>query len=101
MTGTLPKHTSPRYLSILIPPSTSGNQAVKPYTHSNKKTTDMKQEIVKILLQYFSHIGMDRPSNLDEIVDFIAEDIKETADVENWNSSDVSIGLRRWIESKI
>ena len=43
---------------------------------------------------------MNIPDNFEDIVQFIYEDVCETADVDNWNDSDVIIGFRRWIESK-
>ena len=43
-------------------------------------------------------IGIDRPSNHDEIVLFCADDIEETADPDDWHSGDVEIAFRRWIE---
>lgn len=53
-----------------------------------------------MLILSFSLLGMDKPSNFDEILDFVTEDVDDTADPDNWNSVDVVIGLRRWIESK-
>lgn len=43
-------------------------------------------------------VRMDLPSNYDDILDFICNDIKETADIENWHSGDVIIAFRRFIE---
>jgi hypothetical protein len=51
------------------------------------------------LLQIFERIPMDRPENMNEIIEFVADDVMETADPRNWNSADVAIGLRRFIES--
>lgn len=45
-------------------------------------------------------IGIDKPENHDEIVDFIVDDVKATADPEDWHSGDVSIAFRRFLESK-
>ena len=45
-------------------------------------------------------IGIDKPENHEKIVDFIVEDIKETADPDNWHSGDIEIGFRRFLESK-
>jgi len=59
----------------------------------------MKKEVESHLLITLSTIGMDKPHNFDEIVDFCVNDIKETAS-KDWHSGDVAIALRRFIESK-
>ena len=61
---------------------------------------DKKTEIEHILLGLLSLIGMDKPINFDQIVEFCFQDIDETADKENWNESDVTIAFRRWIEAQ-
>ena len=63
-------------------------------------STAMKDEIELQLIQLFGYIGMDIPSNYEDIVQYIYEDILDAADVDNWNHSDVVIGFRRYIESK-
>ena len=63
-------------------------------------STAMKDEIESQLIQLFGYIGMDIPSNYEDIVQYIYEDILDAADVDNWNHSDVVIGFRRYIESK-
>lgn len=60
----------------------------------------MKKQIEKIFLGLLLNLGMDKPSNFDEIVDFIYKDISETSDPDNWHSGDVVIAFRRFIESK-
>ena len=40
---------------------------------------------------------MDKPENFHEIVEFIVEDIEETADVD-FSYGDVVIGFRRFID---
>ena len=48
-------------------------------------------------------IGIDKPENHEDIVDFIVEiveDVKETADPKDWHSGDVSIAFGRFLESK-
>jgi len=45
-------------------------------------------------------IGIDKPENHDSIVEFIVEDVKETADPKDWHSGDVDIAFRRFLESK-
>jgi hypothetical protein len=64
-----------------------------------KTNVDKKDEIEKILISKWAILGMDVPSNFEDIVQFVYEDVCETADPLNWNDSDVVIGFRRWIES--
>ena len=61
---------------------------------------EKKKEIGRIFLQQIKSLGMDAPSNFDEIVDFIYDDVCETADKDEWHCGDVMIGFRRWIESR-
>lgn len=58
----------------------------------------MKKDIDVILKNILSSIGMDVPSNYDSILDFVHNDVIETADNENWHSGDVVIAFRRFIE---
>ena len=60
----------------------------------------MKKEIETLLIDNFDRMNMDIPSNFDDILEFVYQDVKETADQENWNDADVVFGFRRWIESK-
>lgn len=60
----------------------------------------MKNQIERILIGIWVSIGIDTPSNHNDIVQYCYEDVRETADPENWHSGDVAIALRRWIESK-
>jgi len=63
-------------------------------------TTLKKDEIEKMLIDIWGNIGMDIPSNFEEIVQDCYEDVCETADPENWHSGDVIIAFRRWIENQ-
>jgi len=60
----------------------------------------MRDEIESIVIDIFSRIGCDLPDNWEDIVQFVYEDVLETADKNNWHSGDVAIAFRRWIESK-
>lgn len=40
------------------------------------------------------------PENFADIVKWVRENVFATADPENWNSSDVMIALRRWMEEE-
>lgn len=59
----------------------------------------MRDDVERMVIDIFTRIGCDVPDNLEVIVQFIYEDILETADKNNWHSGDVAIGFRRWVES--
>lgn len=59
-----------------------------------------KKEIENILIDMWTTIGIDRPENHDDIVQYCYEDINETADPIHWSSTDVAIAFRRWIEEQ-
>ena len=59
-----------------------------------------KDEVELMFINLITKIGIDIPDNFDKIVQFIFEDVNETADKNNWHDGDVAIGFRRWIESK-
>lgn len=63
--------------------------------------TEMKDAIEYIFINLIAKIEMDIPENYEDIVQYIFEDVLETADPINWGVDDVVIGFRRWIESKI
>ena len=63
-------------------------------------SVEKKDEIEKRFINIITRISMDIPSNFEDIVQYIYEDVCETADPENWNDADIVIGFRRWIESK-
>lgn len=65
--------------------------------HSIGKKDQIESMLISIV---FASIGMDIPSNIEEIVQFCYEDVCDTADKDNWHSGDVIIAFRRWIESK-
>lgn len=59
-----------------------------------------KDAIEKMLIDMWSSIGMDIPSNYEDIVQFCFEDVEDTADKDKWHSGDVVIAFRRWIEEQ-
>ena len=63
-------------------------------------TVEKKDLIEEMFITLVTRIGIDIPDNFEVIVQFIYEDVCETADEQNWHSGDVAIGFRRWIESK-
>lgn len=60
-----------------------------------------KEEITEMLIDIFDKINIDTPSNFDDILEYVVNDIYETTDEENWNYGDVANGFKRWIESNI
>ena len=63
-------------------------------------TVEKKDEIETILIDMFDRIGIQTPSNYEDIVQFCYEDVCETADPIDWNNADVIIAFRRWVESQ-
>lgn len=63
-------------------------------------SVEKKDEIERILINKWSSIGMDIPSNYEDIVQDCYEDVCETADEINWHEGDVAIAFRRWIEAQ-
>ena len=60
-----------------------------------------KKQIEDELIHMFIYkLCMEIPNNIDEITKFVEEDVKETADEQNWTSEDVSIAFRRWVEAQ-
>jgi hypothetical protein len=57
--------------------------------------------VQSILILLLSNMGMDTPQNIEEITDFVFEDVCETADPLEWHSGDVAIAFRRWIEAQV
>lgn len=63
-------------------------------------SVEKKDEIEKILIDKWASLGMDIPSNYEDIVQYCYEDVCETADPVNWSDSDVAIAFRRWVEEQ-
>ena len=64
------------------------------------KMAKKRKEVEFILMLKLSAIGMDRPSNFEDILSYVFDDVNETADSENWHDGDVAIAFRRWIEEQ-
>ena len=64
-------------------------------------TVEKKDEIETILIDMFDRIGIQTPSNYEDIVQFCYEDICETADPIDWNNDDVLIAFKRFIEKNL
>ena len=65
------------------------------------KVKEMRLSVQTLLILMLSNMGMDTPENIEEITDFVFEDVQETADPNNWHSGDVAIAFRRWIEAQV
>lgn len=53
-----------------------------------------------ILFTLITIMGMDKPDNYDEILEFVMHDIMETTTPNSYSDADVTIAFRRWIENK-
>ena len=54
-------------------------------------------DVERVLQNIWIAIGIDPPANIDEIVSFVLEDVRETAGTEP-SSEDIRIGFRRYLE---
>jgi hypothetical protein len=79
---------------VLNEPEVFMEVVISPYN------VEKKDEIEKIFIDQMAAFGIDLPENYEDIVQFIYEDVCETADPVNWTSEDVRIGFRRWIENQ-
>lgn len=55
-----------------------------------------KKEIEGLLLCIYMNMGMDRPANHSEILDFVYDDVDDVA----WTDGDVAIAFRRFVENR-
>ena len=63
----------------------------------------MNTEIRYQLNKLFQVIGIDTPSNIEYMVQFIQEDVEASSDYNingDYTSTDILIGFRRFIETK-
>lgn len=67
-------------------------------TNTMGKTKEFVIDVEAHLYDIYKAIGIDRPENHEDILDFVTNDVIETADPENWHSGDVAIAFRRWVE---
>jgi hypothetical protein len=77
-----------------------GGVNIVKYLDAPNWSVEKKDEIEKRFINIITRISMDIPSNFEDIVQYIYEDVCETADPENWSDGDIAIAFRRWIESK-
>ena len=50
------------------------------------------------LMRMYKTMGIDKPENHEDILDYVVNDLLETADLDNWNASDVTTSFKRWVE---
>lgn len=62
------------------------------------KVKEFTEQVEAHLFDIYNAIGIDKPENHDTILEFVANDVLETADLLKWHSGDVSIAFRRWME---
>jgi len=53
-----------------------------------------------ILMLLWSNMGMGTPENIEEIIQFVFNDINKCVDPIKWNSEDVIIAFKHWIEAQ-
>lgn len=74
------------------------NYEKQPEMGNVKEFTQMVEEM---LINIYTSIGIDKPSNHEAILEFVSSDVLECADPLEWHSGDVAIAFRRWMEGKI
>ena len=65
--------------------------------------SEKKKEIYELLTDNFDRMNMETPSNFDEIVDFVYDDIKaDDSEVKKFFHIEdlVVFSFRKWMESK-
>ena len=60
-----------------------------------------REDIEWYLKELWMSIGIDRPANHKEIMDYIFEDVRETADPIDYHSGDMGIAFRRYLEKDL
>ena len=58
------------------------------------------EEIVEFVIDIFDRIGIQTPSNFQEIAEYIYWYVYFTADWDNWDDGDVAFGFKKWIENQ-
>ena len=56
-----------------------------------------REEIISMIIDMFDRIGIEMPSNFDEIVNFI---VGKTTNKDNCTDAEISFWFKCWIESK-
>ena len=58
-------------------------------------TTEISDELMNIYLL----LGIDKPINHEDIIQFVSEDVEASTNAETYTSEDVKIAFRRLIET--
>lgn len=61
---------------------------------------NLREEVELYLTNLWMLIGIDRPVNHDTILEFIHDDVEETADPYDYHSGDMDISFRRFLENE-
>ena len=64
------------------------------YEHQLRKIVERS-----VSVEIYTKLGLDRFNNHVEIIDYIINDLREAADLENWHNGDVVIAFRRFVEN--
>jgi len=62
---------------------------------------NLRKEVDYYLTNLWMDLGIDRPANHDEIVEFMREDVEAAADPIDYHSGDISIAFRRYLEKDL
>jgi len=58
-------------------------------------TTEISNELMNIYLL----LGIDKPTNHEDIIQFVSEDVEVSTNTEAYTSEDIKIAFRRLIET--
>jgi hypothetical protein len=58
-------------------------------------TTEISNELMNIYLL----LGIDKPTNHEDIIQFVSEDVEASTNSETYTSEDIKIAFRRLIET--
>lgn len=64
------------------------------------ENTKLIKEVDFKLFEIYKRIGIDKPSNHEDIIQFVSEDVDACSD-EDFSSEDVLIAFRRMIETYV
>jgi hypothetical protein len=68
--------------------------------YSDYSLRTKKKGVEFFLERIFNRICIEKPDNFDEILNFVFDDVNETADAIDWHDGDVAIAFRIWIENQ-
>lgn len=62
---------------------------------------NLREEVEIYLIDLWMIIGIDRPANHDEILEFICDDVQSAADPIEYHTGDMGIAFRRFLEKDL